>query len=144
MPEAVQDFKHHARRDVPFLFAMFVLFVAFVMSIVHMVHHHFGSNSIVHVFVMLALLIIGMKTRTNPLKVQDRVIRLEERLRCQRLLSEALLAQTDGLTEKQYVALRFACDQELPGLVERTVKEGLEPKVIKQAIGTWRRDDLRV
>ncbi|WP_128914772.1 DUF6526 family protein [Granulicella sibirica] len=144
MPEPVQDLKHHASRDFPFLLAMLVLAVAFVMSIVRMVHHHFGSNSILHVFVAFALLIIGSKARSNALKVQDRVIRLEERLRFERLLPESLLAQTGELTVKQYVALRFASDAELPALVLRTVKEGLEPKAIKAAIVNWRADHSRV
>jgi hypothetical protein len=96
-------------------------------------------------FVMsLALFIMALLIRTNPLKVQDRLIRLEEQLRMERLLPENLKPRIGELTEKQFVALRFASDGELAGLVERTLNEKLEPKAIKQAIRTWRPDHFRV
>ena len=79
-----------------------------------------------------------------PVRVQDRVIRLEENLRYQRLLPPELLAATQSLTLGQIIALRFASDAELPALVQRTLSENLEPKAIKQSITNWRADNLRV
>lgn len=76
--------------------------------------------------------------------MQDRVIRLEERLRLTQLLSEPLRSRIPELTEDQLVGLRFASDAEVPKLVERALKEKLSRKDIKQAIQNWRPDYWRV
>ena len=92
----------------------------------------------------LALFGIGAKTRLYALKVQDRVIRLEERLRLARVLGDQLPAsRLAELTEGQLVALRFASDAELPGLVEKALA-GAKPKEIKELIQKWRPDYFRV
>jgi len=76
--------------------------------------------------------------------VQDRVIRLEERLRIDRLAPASLSSRAYELTEQQLIALRFASDSELPGLVEKTLANKLPPKAIKAAIQSWRPDYWRV
>jgi hypothetical protein len=96
------------------------------------------------VVMALALFVLTGLARGNALRVQDRVIRLEENLRYQRLLTPELLAASQSLTIRQIIALRFASDAELPTLVQRALSENLPPKVIKQAITNWRADDLRV
>ncbi len=147
MPETPQTYNNHARRDLPFMLAMLVLAVNFCVTTWNAIQTdriQFVPQTLLWVAVALALLVIGLKARANALKAQDRVIRLEERMRMAALLPGPLLARADGLTIKQIVALRFASDAELPGLVERTLSQKLEPKQIKEAIVTWRPDHDRV
>ena len=90
--------------------------------------------------VVLALLF----ARVLALKAQDRVIRLEERLRMERLLPDDLKPRIDDVSTAQCVALRFAGDDELPALVRRALDEKADQKTIKQAIKNWRPDYQRV
>ena len=95
--------------------------------------------------VSLALMLLTFFVRLNPLKAQDRIIRLEERLRYQQALSPALCQQTNSLTPGQIIALRFADDAELEELVGAVVAGELDkPVEIKRAIKNWRADTLRV
>lgn len=145
MPEAKpQTYANHARFDPWYHFFLApIALLVFLASIVHLVRHPHPWG-IVHVIVAFAFVVLVVKLRTNPLKVQDRVIRLEERLRLAMLLPEPLRARIDELAVPQLIALRFASDAEIPALVERTLNEKLGPKQIKQAILNWRADNFRV
>ena len=77
-------------------------------------------------------------------KVQDRVIRLEERLRLQSLAPDAFKARIPELTVRQLVALRFASDSEVTALATKALDENLAPKQIKALIQNWRPDFHRV
>jgi hypothetical protein len=92
----------------------------------------------------LAFLILALKVRFYALRLQDRIIRLEERLRLTQLLSEPLRSRIPELTEDQLCGLRFASDAEIPKLVERALNEKLSRADIKKAIQTWRPDYWRV
>jgi hypothetical protein len=96
------------------------------------------------VIVALALLLLAFKSRMYALKVQDRVIRAEEKLRIASLVTPSELIELDSLTLDQYIALRFASNPELPELARRAVREKLDRKQIKQAIVSWRADYDRV
>ena len=93
------------------------------------------------VLISVALLLMSVKMRLYSLRVQDRLIRLEERLRIAAL---APGADVNRLTIPQLIALRFAPDEELPGLVARTLAENLDAKAIKGCIGKWRPDYARI
>jgi len=91
-----------------------------------------------------AFVVLVFRARLFALAVQDRVIRLEELLRYERVLPEELRWRSDELTVNQFVSLRFASDEELPALMRKVLDEKLaERKAIKQLIKSWRPDYLR-
>jgi hypothetical protein len=95
--------------------------------------------------VALALLILSFTARSMALRAQDRVIRLEERLRLTRLLPAEEHDSIDRLASRQLIALRFASDEEVPALVRRCVAGELQSgDDIKKSIQTWRPDYQRV
>lgn len=141
----IQNFANHTRWHPPFhFFVLPVMLINFFWSVVEFVKAP-GWDSGWWIVVSLALLLLTFFVRTNPLKVQDRIIRLEEKLRYQRLLSPAVVQQAGALTASQIVALRFAGDDELEELVNAVVAGKLaKPSDIKQAIKNWRADTFRV
>lgn len=95
--------------------------------------------------VAIALAIGISWSRFMPLRAQDRIIRLEERTRLERLLPSDLRGRIGELTERQLIAIRFAPDDEVPDLTRRTLDGELKsPGDIKRAIRTWRADNFRV
>jgi hypothetical protein len=139
-----QTLANHARLDPLFhFFALPVFLILPFLSAAHFIRHpglHAGLLFVVSVAATIAVL----KIRIYALRVQDRVIRLEERLRLASLLSEPLRSRIPELTVGQLVALRFAADSEVPKLAERTLSEKLTPADIKKAIQVWRPDYFRV
>ena len=79
-------------------------------------------------------------SRLYIVRLQDRIIKLEMNVRCATLLTAEQQRLLAALTNRQLVALRFASDEELPALLERTAREFLEPDQIKRAVRTWRPD----
>jgi hypothetical protein len=139
-----QDLGHHARFDPPFHFFVLPVFVAsWVTSVVVLVRHP-GFYSAWGVVFAMAALVAVTKIRTNALKVQDRIIRLEERLRLTELLAESERSQIARLSEDQLIGMRFASDEEVAGLVHRAVNENLSRSDIKKAVRSWRPDYWRV
>jgi Family of unknown function (DUF6526) len=139
-----QTFANYTRWDA--LYHFFALPVFLLLAIAGLVHFIWrpGLHSALLFIVAVALAIAFFKLRLYPIRVQDRVIRLEERLRLSTLLSEPLRSRIPELTEGQLVALRFASDAEVPKLAERAISEKLSPADIKKAIQTWRPDYWRV
>jgi uncharacterized membrane protein YdbT with pleckstrin-like domain len=141
---APQSYANHTRRDPGFHFLLIpLIFVAIILSVISLVQHP-GLHSTLWLVLAIALLLTAGKARSNAVKAQDRVIRLEERLRLSMLLPEADRARIPELTESQLIALRFASDAELPRLAKRALDEGLTSKQIKTAIESWRPDYFRV
>jgi Family of unknown function (DUF6526) len=146
-----QNLANHTRWDPPFHFYILPIFVlGLILTLVHFFAHitHGDLRDHIHAILLIllavAFLLLVFKVRLYSLKVQDRVIRLEERLRLTQLLSEPLRSRIPELTEGQLCALRFASDAEIPKLVERTLKENLKRSDIKKAIQNWRPDYWRV
>ena len=145
MAEATpQTLANHVRFDPPFhYFIAPVLVISWILSVVVAVRH----PGFLHFWIVIfntALVVAVTRFRQYALKVQDRVIRLEERLRLASLLSDSLRPQIAKLSEGQLIALRFASDEEVAELVERTLSTNLAPADIKKAIKNWRPDYWRV
>jgi len=144
MPASTQNLSNHVRYDPPFHYFLLPIFaITVIVAIVHAVRH---PGLLSGWLVLFAIAVIGLafKARLYALKVQDRVIGLEERLRLATLLPEPLCARIPELRESQLIALRFAPDAEIPGLVERTFSENLSSDAIKKSIQSWRADYWRV
>jgi hypothetical protein len=141
---AAQDFKHHARLDPPYhMITTVVLVVNLAISITYVSHHRTMFAAWL-VILSIAVFIPFAKLRSYPLKVQDRVIRLEERLRLQALAPAAWHTQIYRLTEDQLIGLRFASDEEVVQLAKQALEENLTRKQIKERIKSWRADDWRI
>jgi len=93
--------------------------------------------------IILAVLELGWISRVYTVKLQDRIIMLEEKVRAAELLPAGQDAQLKKLSSKQIAALRFAADDEFGALLERAARENLSPKDIKAAVRTWRPDRHR-
>jgi heme/copper-type cytochrome/quinol oxidase subunit 4 len=146
-----QTFANHGRLDPLFHFFLLPVFgLGVLLTLIHFFAHitegDFSDHF--HAFLLIvlacALLTAVVKMRLYSLKVQDRVICLEERLRLAPLLPDPLRARIPELSERQLIALRFASDAELPRLAERTLNEKLSSKDIKKSIQSWRPDYWRV
>ena len=139
-----QSLKNHGRFDPPYhFFLTFVSIASIVIAVIYCIHH-FCFISVWLVVVSLAALVVVFRMRGYPLKVQDRVIRLEERLRLQALAPAEWHTQIFRLTEDQLIALRFAADDEVVVLAKLALEQNLSRKQIKERIKSWRPDNWRV
>jgi hypothetical protein len=114
-----------------------------VIAVIYCVHH-FCFYSVWLVVLSLAAFVALFRMRQYPLKVQDRVIRLEERLRLQALAPAEWHSQIYRLTEDQLIGLRFAADDEVVELAKQALEHSLNRKQIKERIKDWRPDNWRV
>lgn len=139
-----QTYSNHTRFDPLFhFFALPVFAISLIMTIVHLVRRP-GLHSAWMLVFMLAAVVALFKIRLNALRVQDRLIRLEERLRLERLLDASLRPRIGEFTESQLIGLRFASDAELPALAARALQEKMSRDAIKKAVQKWRPDNFRV
>jgi Family of unknown function (DUF6526) len=140
----VQNFKNHAKIVPLFHYVVGPIFIFYaIWTIVRMVRH-FSVENVVSALVAIALLILSFEARLFALRVQDRVIRLEMRLRMQELLPADLQMRIPEFTVGQLIALRFAGDAELPGLARKVLDEKLSDRTaIKKMVQNWQPDTLR-
>ena len=142
---AEQSFEHHAKWVPPFHFFLLpVLLINIGFSIYWCVKTWFTVGGVLNVFVAVAIFVGFGIGRGMVLKVQDRVIRIEERIRFERVLPADMHPRISEFTVDQLVALRFASNAELPELARKVLDENLKGrKEIKRMIKTWRPDFLR-
>lgn len=140
-----QSFANHTKLVPAFHFFVLPVFaINFVGRLYWCFKSGFAASAVIAMLVAAALIALAFCARIFALTVQDRVIRLEERLRCERILPPELQPRIAELTVNQLVSLRFASDAELPGLVRRVLDEKLtQRKAIKQLVRNWRADFLR-
>ena len=144
MEKKPQTLANHAKLDPRFHFFVLPLALAVMVISVVRIFRNPGFDSAWGFVLAIGLVMAVFLIRVYPLKVQDRVIRLEERLRLATILPERMRMRIGELTEAQLVALRFAPDAEVAALVEKSLNDKLASKQIKQGITNWRADYFRV
>jgi len=139
-----QSFKNHARLDPPFHIFTFGLYLLnLVYASVHLYRQRTISSGW-YLVLSLAVIVPILRLRMYPLKVQDRTIRLEERLRLQALAPQEWHSQIYRLSADQLIGLRFAADDEVVELAKQALEHNLSRKQIKERIRSWRADDWRI
>lgn len=140
-----QTFANHTRLVPAFhMVALPILVLNLADQIYRLVRVGISFDSIVALLLAIALILVALYARMFALTVQDRVIRLEMRLRLEGVLPPDLKPLIPQFTVDQLVALRFASDAELPSLCRRVLDEKLtKRKSIKELIKTWKADYLR-
>lgn len=139
-----QNFKNHVRLHPLFHFFLAPLSIIILVASIVDVARNPGWSGVAHLLAGLWVFGATLLIRIYPLKVQDRVIRLEERLRLREVLPVSLQPRIGELTENQLTGLRFASDAELPDLVAKALDGDWKGKQIKEAVRTWRPDYWRV
>jgi hypothetical protein len=140
-----QNFANHMKLVPAFhFFVIPVMVLNFVQSIIRVVHRGFTWDGLVGILTALALVLLTFLARIFALSVQDRVIRLEERLRMKQLLPDDLKPRIGEFTKSQLIGLRFASDEELPSLARQVLNDKItDLKTIKRSVKQWRGDYLR-
>src|SRR5271169_4312171 len=143
--EKPQSLQNHTRLVPPFhMFVLPVLLVNIGGTIYHLIKTGISYNSVFGVLMALALFVLAFYARVFALAVQDRVIRLEMRLRLVQILPVELRPRISEFTAGQLVSLRFASDAELPALARKVLDDKMsDRKAIKQLIKDWQADHLR-
>jgi hypothetical protein len=141
--QASQTYASHRRFDPWYhIVAFALLLLAFIGACIHVVRQ--PGAGVWELFLTLGILVLFFRVRIYALRVQDRIIRLEETLRMKAILPEAWHVRIRELTPGQFVGLRFASDEELPALLEAALDEKLSGEAIKKRIRIWRADTFRV
>ena len=144
MAQEQQSFRNHTKWDPIFHFFLGPVAILMVAEGIWRVIQNPDRYTVVHLGAAIWAVVAVFKIRLYALKVQDRVIRLEEQLRLKELLPAAMQSRIGELTESQLIGLRFASDGEVAGLAEKALAGNWSRTQIKEAIKTWRPDNWRV
>jgi hypothetical protein len=140
-----QNYSNHSRYVIGYhVVTLTLIAVLLVSSVIHCVKV-FGEprwyyRGLMPVLTIIAIALVAAYTRIFPLKAQDRAIRAEENFRHFVLTGIPL---DKRLNIWQIIALRFASDEEFPGLAAKAASENLSPKAIKKEIINWKPDKHR-
>ncbi|MCF8416937.1 MAG: DUF6526 family protein [Crocinitomicaceae bacterium] len=142
----MQNYKNHSRLNPVHHFILTpITAVIFVWSIINVFQDDQSlAHKIYFTLTAVILLILGLLARSYGLRNQDRIIRVEMRLRYFELTGTSFSSKEKQLRLGQIIALRFASDEELIGLMDRAISENLSGTAIKKAIQNWQGDTLRV
>ncbi len=136
-----QNYANHVRKLPPLYIAASLVLAINVLWSIYGAVRNLSFGSVFHVFFTASLVVLFVFSRTFALTVQDRVIRLEERMRLERLLPAELRPRIGEFGVKQLIGLRFASDAELPALAREVLDGKLkELDDIKRAVKDWRAD----
>ena len=145
MADQGQNLSNHARLVPPYHYVAAPIFLLNIIWAVRGLFYGFTFDAVLDVLVAVALLILFLFARVFALKAQDRVIRLEMRLRMREVLPEDLQGRVDDFTATQMVGLRFASDGELPELARKVLDENITAATpIKKLVKDWQGDYCRV
>jgi len=145
MAEPVQTYKNHAKFVPLFHFVTVPILAANMVWAIRAAINAPNTSTVLAAATAIAIVFVAFFARLFALTAQDRVIRLEERMRMQELLPAAFKPRIGEFTTKQLVALRFASDAELPDLAQAVLRDGMtDQKQIKLLIKNWRADHQRV
>jgi hypothetical protein len=139
---AEQSFKSHAHRPTHTAIVWLFALLALIFEI-QTTFFGYERRGWAVIMLILAVFEIGWISRAYIVRLQDRIILLEMKVRAAELLPAGQDAQLAKLTKQQIIALRFASDEELGALLDRAVRENMTPRDIKAAIKTWRPDLYR-
>ena len=142
--KAPQSYAHHTKRDPWFHFFLAPVSGLMLLTLLWKMYREPSLFWLFLIGWMIVFIVLIFKTRLYALKLQDRVIRLEERVRLAALLPEAMRPRIGELNEAQLIALRFASDAELPELAQSAIKNKLSKDDIKKLVKDWRPDHWRV
>jgi hypothetical protein len=141
--EKPQNFENHAHKIPVFVAGQLVLMVNLVGRLVEL-RHGISFGSVMNVLVGAVLIVLFGFARNSTLAVQNRLIRLEMRLRLAGVLPSDLRPRISEFTLDQLISMRFACDSELPELARKVLDEKLnDRKAIKKMVKDWQADYLR-
>jgi hypothetical protein len=144
MSKKPQSYASHAMFDPAFHFFVLPVLLINIFIVGYLLIRHPGIGGAWLLLVSVALLVLAGRLRNWATHLQDRVIRVEERIRLAAILPEPLRGRIAELSDSQIVGLRFASDAELPALFQRALDERLSRSEIKKAITDWRPDYSRV
>lgn len=140
-----QSYENHAKMVPGYHYVAGLILLALLGWSVWGMIQGLTVSSIVQFLLVMALLLVGFYARVFALGVQDRLIRLEERIRMERVLPDDLRSRIGEFTTEQLIGLRFASDEELAELSRRVLDEGIaDRKAIKKAVRSWRPDHERI
>lgn len=144
MADTPQTYANH-RRNVPLYLLVYLLLLINVIWSGYQAVRSPSGGTAVAALTALALALLSVHARGFALTVQNRIVRLEMRLRLREVLPASMHSRIGDFSLSQLVGLRFASDAELPALAERVLRDNIQDReAIKRAVTNWQADHLRV